>query len=203
MKTTNETNLVKNEDNLVKNEEIIKGFVNTYFIIDENIARIFQTSVNLYTLIDLLIDKKIIQKKEFAKRRKVIEKQLIESYKKTGIGIRLHDQAWADKYELTSEVEIDCASRIHICKGACCRFIYCLSLQDIHEGIRWNLGEPFKSLRGDNGYCMYIKENNLRCSIYEKRPLGCRLYDCRNDRRVWLDFDKKIINPDLFRELGL
>lgn len=190
METTNETNLVKNE-------EIINGFVNTYFILDDNIAKNFQSSVNLYALIDLLIDKKIIQKKEFDKRKKVVEKQLIDSYKKTGIGIKLHDQAWEDKYKLTNEVEIDCASRMHICKGACCGFIYCLSLQDIGEGIRWNLSQPFKSLRGDNGYCTYLRENDMRCSIYEKRPLGCRLYDCRTDRRIWLDFDKKIINPNL------
>jgi Fe-S-cluster containining protein len=193
VKTTNETNLVKNE-------EIIKGFVNTYFTLNDNMARVFQSSVDLYTLIDLLIDKKIIQKKEFDKRKKIVEKQLIDSYKKTSIGIKLHDQAWLDKYALTNDAEIDCANRIHLCKGACCGFIYCLSLQDISEGIRWDLSKPFKSCIGDNGYCLYLREDDMRCSMYEKRPLGCRLYDCRNDQRVWLNFDKKIINPDLFTE---
>lgn len=186
-----------NETNLVKNEEIVEGFVNTYFLLDDVIAKNFQSSVNLYALIDLLIDKKIIQKKDFEKRKKAVEEKLIDDYKKTGIGIKLHDQAWIDKYNLTNQLEIDCASRMHICKGACCKFIYCLSIQDISEGIRWNLSQPFKSIRGDNGYCTYIKENDMRCSIYEKRPLGCRLYNCLNDQRIWLDFDNKIINPDL------
>jgi Fe-S-cluster containining protein len=191
MKTTNIANLVKDE-------EIIKGFENTYFIIDDNISKTFQASVNLYALINLLIDKKVIKKNEFDRRKKEVEKQLIDGYKKAGIGIIVHDQAFADKYELTSQVEIDCASKMHICKGACCRFVYCLTIQDIHEGIRWNLSHPFTCLKGDNDYCIYLREDDMRCSIHDKRPLSCRQFDCRNDERIWLDFDKEIINPNLF-----
>jgi hypothetical protein len=25
----------------------------------------------------------------------------------------------------------------------------------------------------------------------------CRGFDCRNDKRIWLDFENKVINPEL------
>ncbi len=27
----------------------------------------------------------------------------------------------------------------------------------------------------------------------------CRGYDCRNDKRIWLDFENKIVNPNIHR----
>jgi Fe-S-cluster containining protein len=33
------------------------------------------------------------------------------------------------------------------------------------------------------------------CTIYERRPGACRAYDCRNDRRVWLDFEARVPAP--------
>lgn len=187
-----------------KNKEIIKGFESTYFILDDNINRIFQASVDLYTLLDILADKKIIKKNEFEKRRKRFEQQQLEDYEKTGIGTLIHEQALADKYKLPDMPEIDCASRIHLCKAACCSFAYCLTLQDIYEGVRWDLSKPFKSVKGEDGYCIYFnRQNGMKCSIYDKRALSCRQFDCRNDRRIWVDFDKSIINPNLCSELGL
>ena len=198
MSTNRQTKIKKKEP--IKDEEILEGFINTYFNLDDSISRIYQASTNLYTLIELLMEKGIINKSEFEKRKKGIEKQTIESYKKAGIGILLHDHAWTDKYQLTNDAKIDCQSRMHICKAVCCRFTYCLSIQDVHEGIRWNLSKPFTSMIGDNGYCIYFKEKKMKCSIYEQRPLGCRLFDCRTDQRIWLDFDKKIIRPNVYVE---
>lgn len=33
-----------------------------------------------------------------------------------------------------------------------------------------------------DGTCIYLKEG--KCSIYNKRPIACREYDCRNDYRI-------------------
>jgi hypothetical protein len=33
--------------------------------------------------------------------------------------------------------------------------------------------------------------------VRDQRPLPCRGYDCRKDKRVWLDFENRIVNPDL------
>jgi hypothetical protein len=32
---------------------------------------------------------------------------------------------------------------------------------------------------------------------WQQRPIPCRGYDCREDERIWLDFENGIINPDL------
>ena len=37
------------------------------------------------------------------------------------------------------------------------------------------------------------------CTIYRQRPVPCRGYDCREDARIWLDFEKCIPNPALDR----
>jgi Fe-S-cluster containining protein len=177
--------------------EVVEGFVNSYFQLDANVMRIYQASVHIYALIDLLVDTGIIKKGDFEKRMALVDKHLKESYKETRVGVLIHEQADADKYQLKDLPEIDCESRKHICHTACCGFTFSLSIQDIHEGVRWNLANPFVSVRGDNGYCVHWQPDGMRCSLYERRPLSCRTYDCRNDPRIWVDFDKKIINPEL------
>lgn len=37
----------------------------------------------------------------------------------------------------------------------------------------------------------------LRCTIHANRPVPCRGFDCRNDRRIWLDFVNQIVNPEI------
>ena len=33
------------------------------------------------------------------------------------------------------------------------------------------------------------------CTAYDYRPSTCRTYDCREDRRVWIDFEARIPAP--------
>jgi Fe-S-cluster containining protein len=33
------------------------------------------------------------------------------------------------------------------------------------------------------------------CTIHAQRPHICRQYDCRNDKRVWLDFEQRVAAP--------
>jgi len=33
--------------------------------------------------------------------------------------------------------------------------------------------------------------------VCEHRSFPHRTFDCRNDQRIWLDFENKVINPDL------
>ena len=39
-----------------------------------------------------------------------------------------------------------------------------------------------------------------RCGVYQNRPLICRTYSCRNDKRIWLDFENYVVNPDILRD---
>jgi hypothetical protein len=29
--------------------------------------------------------------------------------------------------------------------------------------------------------------------VHGQRPEACRVYDCRNDKRIWKDFEKRIL----------
>jgi Fe-S-cluster containining protein len=52
---------------------------------------------------------------------------------------------------------------------------------------------------GTDGYCIHIERGTCGCTIYENRPVPCRAFDCRNDKRIWVDFEKQIPNPAVNR----
>jgi Fe-S-cluster containining protein len=64
--------------------------------------------------------------------------------------------------------------------------------------MRWELSEPYLNRQGHDRYCSHLDRGTRRCSIYDQRPGICRTYDCRQDKRIWQDFEQGIINPDLF-----
>ena len=43
--------------------------------------------------------------------------------------------------------------------------------------------------------CTAFDTKTLRCGVYETRPEHCRTYDCREDARVWIDYEKRIPAP--------
>ena len=100
-----------------------------------------------------------------------------------------------DKHAVPSP-PIDCASLIHLCHARCCSFRVKLSPDDLGEGIlRWDLQDPYVLARGADGYCTHLRETGCEC--YDARPATCREYDCREDRRVWIDFAQKIPAPPI------
>jgi len=43
-----------------------------------------------------------------------------------------------------------------------------------------------------DGYCSHLdRDAGGGCQLYGRRPYVCRTFDCREDRRVWIDFDRK------------
>jgi Fe-S-cluster containining protein len=143
------------------------------------------------------VAKGIIGTEELDKHKKAVEERLKDNFKEAGIGVRVQNVG-IDKYSLQGEATIDCEKRLPICRAACCKLAFALSLQDIREGIRWSLGKPFMNVREEDGYCVNLERDTCKCRIYEQRPVVCRQYDCRNDRRIWLDFDAMTINPAIF-----
>ena len=100
-----------------------------------------------------------------------------------------------DKYAVTGE-PIDCESRLHLCQGRCCSFTVMLSRQDIEEGeLAWEIDHPYRLPRHADGYCANLGREDGRCQRYEHRPATCRSYSCRNDQRVWLDFEARVPAP--------
>lgn len=96
-----------------------------------------------------------------------------------------------DKYALGDLPDVDCAALLPICQARCCKLHFPLSVQDLDERVvRWNYARPYQIAKRPDGYCVHNEGG--RCGVYAHRPAICRTYDCRNDRRIWADFEKRI-----------
>lgn len=93
----------------------------------------------------------------------------------------------------------NCMELMHICKARCCALTFSLSTEDLDEGvIRWDYGQPYLiRQRASDGYCVHNSPETGGCTVHQYRPRVCRVYDCRSDDRVWLDFEKKIVAPPI------
>jgi Fe-S-cluster containining protein len=101
-----------------------------------------------------------------------------------------------DKYAEGESIEIDCAARIHLCQARCCSFNFFLTAQDLDEGVaRWDYGNPYWIKRRDDGYCIHCDPATRACEIHARRPHVCRKFDCRQDKRIWIDFEQRIPAP--------
>ena len=103
----------------------------------------------------------------------------------------------ADKYEMTGP-DVPCAALIDICKSRCCKLQFALSTADLDEGvIRWDYGRPYViRQRASDGKCVHNDPATHFCTVHAQRPLVCRKYDCRTDKRIWLDFDNRVLAPE-------
>ncbi len=100
-----------------------------------------------------------------------------------------------DKYKVPSS-DIDCAARIPQCRARCCTMAVTLSAQDVAEGgIPFDIHQPYALPRDPQTQRCVCMNAEGACTIYDKRPGACRAYDCRNDARVWIDFDARIPAP--------
>jgi Fe-S-cluster containining protein len=107
--------------------------------------------------------------------------------------VRLHQ--YVDKYALP-DLGIDCEARLPLCHARCCAFLFELTTQDLDEGqVRWEVEEPYVIRHDRDGYCTHIERRTLGCNVYAHRPATCRQFDCREDQRVWIDFEQRIPAP--------
>jgi hypothetical protein len=103
--------------------------------------------------------------------------------------------AAVDKYAVPN-AEVPCAENLPLCKAICCSLVVILGQQDLDEGVMaWDEARPYWNRLVD-GRCSHFAGG---CSIYAQRPAPCRSFDCRTDRRIWLDYDRRIPNPNLER----
>lgn len=125
-----------------------------------------------------------------AAEAEAVEREAVEASARTQL------RAVPDKRALTDLPEIDCASLIPLCQGRCCGLLFPLSLEDVHEGIvAWDLARPYLT-RQRAGRCVHQDPETRACGVHADRPASCRTYDCRQDRRIWLDFERRIPAPE-------
>ena len=145
-------------------------------------------------LADVLVEKGILTHEEL---EKPIERAREEIAQIMMPRVRLMDIG--NKYTDTNVAEIDCASLIPLCRGRCCSFKFFLTKQDLDEGAaRWDYGNPYWIKQARDGYCVHSDVQTRACSIHARRPHVCRQFDCRDDKRIWIDFDRCIPAPIMF-----
>lgn len=155
-----------------------------------------ELSAHVYALTESLIAKGLVDLADIEQRRASAKEQMLASALTHWEGAEILHEA-RDKYEVEGP-PIDCASRVHLCKAACCRLDFVLSRQDLEEGvIRWDVGRPYHIKKRADGWCHHCDGATKGCAAHAKRPLVCRQYDCRNDARIWEDFEQRIPSPKL------
>jgi Fe-S-cluster containining protein len=185
-------------------EEVVGGFLYSHARARANTSQAFEIASFCYALIELLSEKGLITLEELDGRKTVVAERLLKKFAERGIGAFRQVPEY-DKYDFDKEVHIDCQSRVHLCEAACCRlFSFALSKQDIEEGIvQWELGQPYMIAKSEDGYCAHLDRARYRCTVHNHRPVPCRAFDCRHDERIWLDFENKVISPNLRASLEI
>jgi Fe-S-cluster containining protein len=145
----------------------------------------------LKALVEVLVARGVLPHAEFERRRQ----RALDA-----VATRLEEQpmvrfgAAVDKYGLKDLPDIDCASIIPICKARCCTLSVFCSAQDLDEGVvKWDYARPYQIRKREDDYCVHSEPETRRCGIYAQRPAICRSYDCRDDRRIWKDFEQRIL----------
>lgn len=178
-------------------QELMEGMLYIHARLSDSTGNTLEASSFVYGLIELLDEKGLISIEELDARQQAAAERLMKKNSKNGIGVLLQEPEF-DKYTFDAESKIDCESRIPLCKAACCRLPFALSKQDIHEGVvHWDLGQPYVIAQEQDGYCTHLDRECSACKVRKHRPVPCRAYDCSKDQKIWLDFQKHIINPDI------
>ncbi len=185
-------------------DDLCSGLLYTHSRITDNTKKILESTSFLYGLIELLKEKGFISIEELDNRKREVAERLVKKFAESGVGLMYQDPEH-DKYTFEHEARLDCLSRLPICKSICCKFPFALSRQDVEEGIiRWNFSKPYLIAHGGDGYCVHMERNSHRCTVYERRPVPCRGFDCQNNGKwkVWADYEKQIMNPQLIEQIN-
>jgi hypothetical protein len=174
----------------------IEGFLYCHSRMNANTNKILEVGSFAYALIELLVDKGLICLEELDARKLKVFDRLKHKFTERGMGVAVLDDD-RNKYSCGTGKAVDCFRRLPVCKALCCRFGVALSRQDVEEGrLCWDPGQPYMIAKDKNGYCRHIDGQTLTCTVRDCRPIACREYDCRHDKRVWADYDKMILSPD-------
>ena len=89
----------------------------------------------------------------------------------------------ARKREVAPE-KVDCPAGIRNgCQVFCCRTqLIRMTPEDVAEGLEMHLGMPW-FLRVTPGGCYALDQATGRCTVWEKRPIACRLFNCHGTGR--------------------
>jgi hypothetical protein len=159
--------------------------------LEQAVASIEKLRATVDFLVDLLEGRTIVTDSH----KRVIERVRAGAQVPPPPPARVRLSVYEDKRAFASN-DIDCAARLPLCLGRCCAYAVELSVQDLEEGgVRWDIDDPYMLRHEADGYCTHLDRGTGGCTIYADRPAPCRMYDCRKDPNVWIDFDARIPAP--------
>lgn len=187
----------KMSNGIADRHEVAAGLRYAHFRADANTGKLLEVASFLYAAIDLLNQKGLLDLAELDERKKKAAANLVEKFSGRGMGV-VYQKPEYDKYNFAGEAQVDCENRIQFCHAACCKLRFALSKQDVEEGVvRWDFSAPYLIAKGPDGYCQHLHREQKCCTVHEQCPVPCRAFDCRNDKRIWLDFENKVVNPQI------
>ena len=171
-------------------EDVERGLRFNHMMDHQTRTRLAELSASFYALVETMIARGVVPVDEYEKRRQSTMQREQEKMKGE-MGPMV--STIADKYQLAQLPAIDCEARVHLCKARCCTLTFPLSIQDLDERVvRWDYSKPYQIGRRPDGYCVHNEPGTCRCNVYDNRPGICRQYDCRTDKRIWVDFEARI-----------
>ena len=155
----------------------------------EHASRINEAAAIVNGLVGLLVERGLIEGDELLAAVDSVRERTERAGHHAHVGIAVRVERDVE------EPDIDCEARLPICKAACCRLHFALSVEEVERGgpLRWELGHPYFNRHNADGYC---HQWDGGCKIYDDRPNPCRMYSCEHDDRIWKDFEGMVINQE-------
>jgi Fe-S-cluster containining protein len=78
-----------------------------------------------------------------------------------------------------------------------------LTAEEARTGHRqdWTPELPYALERRPDGTCAFLSRGDCSCDKYHDRPKTCHQYSCREDRRIWADFERMTLQPEVQKRL--
>ena len=185
------------EDELGRDRDMERALRFTNLLSATNQQNLLDLGAQVAALTDALEEAGLIDRDAIDVERKRLVEAALKRASETASSVRVELGEPVDKYEVDSPPDLDCGALFHLCRARCCEFNFALTTQDLDEGVvAWDYSRPYLIRQSpDSGRCVHQDVPTGHCGVYEHRPGICRSYDCRNDRRIWLDFANKVSAP--------
>jgi hypothetical protein len=179
-------------------DELHQGIKLAHDLARVALARAERAEARVAALVAVLEERGVVAEEEVPELTPELAASPLQEYQPA---IVVSASAAPDKHTVENS-GVDCQSLLHLCHARCCRYRVQLSYQDVEDGLRFVYERPYELRREADGYCTYFDRESPGCGTYHMRPAPCRVFDCRTNPNVWLDFENKIpvpMEPPLFQ----
>ena len=93
--------------------------------------------------------------------------------------------------------DVDCASRLPVCHAVCCRLRFALSAEDIEAGaLKWDSRDRTSTAAARRVLPPFRPRDAAGAASTTTGPTVCRGYSCAGDKRIWSDFEGRVLNQE-------